>query len=138
SDAIRRRVDLIAARLELDTMAKSLGLAEATRFVSILDLTGVANYTRTIEGGEKVRDYPRGFELEIQIPIFDGGETAVRRSRETYMQAVNRLVEKAVNVRSEVRSAYLTYRGTYDISRQYRNQILPLRKTINEQALLEY
>jgi outer membrane protein TolC len=138
AEAIRRRVDLIAARLELDAMAKSLGLTEATRFVSILDMTGLANYGRTIEDGRKEREYPRGFELEIQVPIFDLGETGVRRSRETYMQAVNRLVEKAVNVRSEVRSAYLTYRGTYDISRQYQTRILPLRKTINEQALLEY
>ncbi|OYY59806.1 MAG: copper resistance protein, partial [Rhizobiales bacterium 35-66-30] len=78
------------------------------------------------------------FELEIQIPIFDGGEVNVRRSRETYMQAVNRLMEKAVNVRSEARAAYLTYRGSYDIARQYQNSILPLRRTINEQALLEY
>jgi outer membrane protein TolC len=54
------------------------------------------------------------------------------------MQAVNRLVERAVNARSEVRSAYQTLRATHDISRQYRNQILPLRKTINEQALLAY
>ncbi len=30
------------------------------------------------------------------------------------------------------------YRGSYDIARQYQNSILPLRRTINEQALLEY
>lgn len=54
------------------------------------------------------------------------------------MQAVNRLMEKAVNVRSEARGAYVTYRASYDIARQYQAKILPLRKTINEQALLEY
>ena len=54
------------------------------------------------------------------------------------MQAVNRLMEKAINVRSEARAAYQTYRASHDIARQYQNSILPLRRTINEQALLEY
>jgi outer membrane protein TolC len=132
--AIRKRVDLIAARLELERLAKSLGLTEATRFVSVLELSGISGYRRT----ESERAHPIGYELEIQIPIFDLGEVNVRRARETYMQAVNRLAERAVNVRSEVRSAYQTLRGTHDISRQYRTQILPLRKTINEQALFAY
>lgn len=133
-DAVRRRTDLIAARLELDAMAKSLGLTEATRFVSLLEGGYRGNYQRA--DGETLR--PQGFELEVQIPIFDFGEVNVRRARETYMQAVNLLMEKAVNVRSEARAAYVTYRASYDIARQYQTKILPLRKTINEQALLEY
>lgn len=137
-EAVRKRVDLIAARLELDAMAKTLGLTEATRFVSMLDGGWRGNYERVSENGTRESSSPRGFELEIQIPIFDGGEVNVRRARETYMHAVNRLMEKATNVRSEARAAYLTYRGSYDIARQYQNSILPLRKTINEQALLEY
>ncbi len=137
-EAIRKRVDLIAARLQLDAMAKSLGLTDATRFVSILELTGISKYERLREEGETEKVQSKGFELEFQIPIWDLGEVEQRRARELYMQAVNRLVAKAVNVRSEARGAYVTYRATYDISRQYRNQILPLRKIINEQALLEY
>jgi outer membrane protein TolC len=137
-EALRKRVDLIAARLELDAMAKSLGLTEATRFVSLLDGGWRGNYERVSEDGNRESSFPQGFELEIQVPIFDLGEVNVRRSRETYMQAVNRLLEKAVNVRSEARAAYLTYRANYDIARQYQSRILPLRKTINEQALLQY
>jgi len=137
-DAVRKRVDLIAARLELDALRKTLGLTEATRFISMLDVGWRGNYERVSEDGVRESASPRGFELEIQIPIFDGGEVNVRRSRETYMEAVNRLMEKAINVRSEARAAYLTYRASYDIARQYQNSILPLRRTINEQALLEY
>ncbi|MGE0238873.1 MAG: TolC family protein [Parvibaculaceae bacterium] len=137
-DAVRKRVDLIAARLELDAMAKSLGLTQSTRFISMLDGGLISNYERAKEDGETERAHPKGFELEVQIPIFDFGETKVRRARETYMQAVNRLLEKAVNVRSEARAAYLTYRASHDIARQYQNRILPLRKTVNEEALLRY
>lgn len=138
ADAVRKRVDLIAARLELDALAKSYGLTQSTRFISMLDGGLRSNYERSREEGITDKSYPKGFELEIQIPIFDFGEVKVRRARETYMQAVNRLLEKAVNVRSEARAAYLTYRASYDIARQYQTRILPLRKTVNEEALLRY
>jgi len=138
ADAIRKRVDLMVARLELDAMAKSFGLTKATRFISVLDLAGIANSSTETDGHDTTQSETRGLELEVQVPIFDLGEAGVRRSNETYMQAVNRLVEKAVNVRSDVRSAYISYRATYDISWQYRNRILPLRTTIDEQSLLEY
>lgn len=137
-DAVRGRVDLIAARLELDAMAKTVGLTNATRFISLLDAGWRGNYSRVTEDGVRQTSSPQGFELEIQIPIFDLGEVNVRRSGEMYMRAVNRLMEKAVNVRSEARAAYLTYRGRYDITQQFQNRILPLRRTINEQAQLEY
>jgi outer membrane protein TolC len=53
-------------------------------------------------------------------------------------RAVNRVIEKAVNVRSEARQAYQTYRGTYDVVRHYEREILPLRQIITEQTLLNY
>ncbi|MPY73993.1 MAG: TolC family protein [Alphaproteobacteria bacterium] len=134
AEAIRRRVDLIAARIELDATARALGLTDATRFVSLLELSGIFNYERS--GGES--SHPLGFELAIQIPIFDLGEVGVRRAREVYMQALNRLVEKAVDIRSEARSAYRTYHASYDIARQYKTSILPLRKIISEEAVLQY
>ena len=54
------------------------------------------------------------------------------------MQAANRLAEKAVNVRSEAREAYTTYRASHDIARQYIANVLPLRKIIQDEALLQY
>ena len=54
------------------------------------------------------------------------------------MQAVNRLTAKAVNVRSEAREAYQSYRSAYDIARQYRREVLPLRKIISDETLLRY
>jgi outer membrane protein TolC len=134
--AMGKRVDLAAMRLELEATAKSLGLTRATRFVTMLDLAGLSNTTGSTETGESETEF--GAELELQIPLFDLGESSARRSTETYMMAVNKLTEQAINARSEVRAAYVRYRATYDISWQYRNRILPLRATIDEQAALEY
>jgi outer membrane protein TolC len=54
------------------------------------------------------------------------------------MQAVNRLVARAVDVRSEAREAYQAYRAAYDIAQHYRRDVLPLRKIISDEMLLRY
>jgi outer membrane protein TolC len=133
SDAVGHRIDLQIARLELVALAKSLDLTEATRFVTLLDLAGIDR--RTTEPG--VAPFSeRGFDIQFQIPIFDGGEVRVRQAAETYRRAYNRLTEKAVNVRSEAREAYRAYRSAYDIASQYQRNVLPLRQTITEEMQL--
>jgi outer membrane protein TolC len=54
------------------------------------------------------------------------------------MAAANRLAERAVNVRSEAREAYLRYRGNYDLARHYQGRVLPLQKRIQDEATLQY
>jgi outer membrane protein TolC len=135
-EAVRRRVDLQIARIELDALAKSHGLTDASRFINLLEVSGIKKTKIERESGERIRD--RGFEVELQLPIFDGGEVRFRQAELNYQQAVNRLVEKAVNVRSEARGAYRTYRSTYDIAAHYRSEVLPLRKIISDETLLRY
>jgi outer membrane protein TolC len=134
-DAVTHRIDLQIARIELDALAKALNLTEASRFVTLLDVAGIAKTTRDPEGS---RFRERGYDIQFQIPIFDGGEVRVRQATETYNQAFNRLTEKAVAVRSEARDAYRTYRSTYEIARQYQREVLPLRKIITEEMQLRF
>src|SRR5205807_2247454 len=70
-EAVRRRLDLQIARLELAALAKSYGLTQAMRFVNLLELSGVARDTRERPSGARIND--RGFELELQIPLVDCG-----------------------------------------------------------------
>jgi outer membrane protein TolC len=74
--------------------------------------------------------------LRSRFSIF--GEVRARQAEQIYMRALNRLAEKAVNVRSEARDAYRVYRSTYDIASHYRREILPLRKIISDETLLRY
>jgi outer membrane protein TolC len=143
AEAIERRIDLAIARMELDALAKSLGLTRTTRFVTDLEVAGMRNSERKTEfndlgEAETERTRWKGIEVEFQIPIFDFGESRERQAEALYMRAVHRLAELAVNIRSEARSAYRTYRAAYDISAQYRNEVLPLRKTISDETLLQY
>jgi outer membrane protein TolC len=134
-DAVSHRLDLQVARMELAALAKSLDLATATRFVTLLDLAGIDRRTKDPEGAP-FRE--RGFDVQFQIPVWDGGEVRVRQAGETYNLAFNRLTEKAVNVRSEARDAYRTYRSTYDVASHYQREVLPLRKIIAEEMQLRF
>jgi outer membrane protein TolC len=134
TEAVRRRVDLQIARIEADALAKSYGLTKATRFINLLDVSGVSRTQR--EGG--VSGTGGGVEVDFQVPIFDFGEVRLRQASEAYMQAVNRLTEKAVNVRSQAREAYQSYRSSYDIARHYGREVLPLRKIISDETMLRY
>ncbi|RXH28691.1 copper resistance protein [Bradyrhizobium nanningense] len=135
ADAVAHRIDLQIARLELAALAKALNLTEATRFVTLLDLAGISRRTQDPESAP-FRE--RGFDVQFQIPIFDGGEVRVRQAAETYNLAFNRLTERAVNVRSEARDAYRVYRSTYDIASHYQREIIPLRKIITEEMQLRF
>jgi len=133
--AVSHRVDLQVARMELVALAKTLDLTEATRFVTLLVIAGIDKRTHD---PETTPFKEHGFDVQFQIPIFDGGEVRVRQAAETYRQAVNRLTEKAVNVRSEARDAYRVYRSTYDIAAHYQREVLPLRQIITEEMQLRF
>ena len=134
-DAVEHRIDLQIARIELGALAKSLNLTEASRFVTMLDVAGIDRKTRDPDT-PPFRE--RGFDVQFQIPIFDGGEVRVRQAAETYNQAFNLLTEKAVNVRSEARDAFRVYRSTYDIAGHYQREVLPLRKIISDEMQLRF
>lgn len=134
-EAVRLRIDLEVARIELEALAKSYSLSGATRFISLLDVAGISNRKQE-PGGEPFTE--RGGGVEVQIPVFDLGEANLREAGQVYMQAVNRLIAKAVSVRSEAREAYQSYRAAYDIARHYEREVLPLRKIISDETLLRY
>ena len=153
--AVTSRVDLEVARMELAILAKEYSLTNATRFIDVLDVRGVSRYERKditevdyrldpgptlvrTETPAKEKAEWHGIDVEFQIPIYDFGEARTRLAEETYMRAVNRLLDKAVNVRADAREAYQTYRGAYDVAKYYDKDILPLRDIISEQTLLNY
>ena len=137
-EAVRRRVDLIIAQMEIDILAKQFGLTTRTRFINVLEVGAASSREKEIEEGAAVITKRRGGEVEFQIPIYDFGEARVHLAEETYMRAVHRLIERAVNVRADAREAYQAYRGAYDIAKHYDREILPLRQVISDEMLLNY
>jgi outer membrane protein TolC len=129
--AMAQRLDVQGAKLAAEQTAKNLNLTHATRFINVLEF-GLSRKTSNEAPTEK------GWEIAVELPIFDWGDARIARAEAVYMQSLNHAAETAVNARSEVREAYGGYRSAYDIARQYREQIVPLRQQIAEQNLLRY
>ncbi|TSA15912.1 MAG: TolC family protein [Betaproteobacteria bacterium] len=131
--AMDQRLDVQAAKLETEALAKNLGLTRATRFINVLEF-GPAR----VQEGLRSEPYKRGYEVSLELPLFDWGTAKVAKAEALYMQAVYRAAETAINARSEVREAYRGYRSGFDIAMHYRDEIVPLRKRISEENQLRY
>ncbi len=129
--AMAQRLDVQGARLMAEQTAKNLGLTRTTRFVNVLELGYLNN--RSNEAPTQ-----RGWEIGLELPLFDGGDARTARAQAVYLQAVDRAAETAINARSEVREAYGAYRSAYDIALHQRDELVPLRKLIAEENLLRY
>lgn len=129
--AMEQRLDVQMAKRDAHATASALGLTKATRFINVLD----AGYTNMSETGA-----PRanGYEIELELPLFDWSGARTARAEAMYMQSVHRTADLAIRARSQVREAYSAYRTTYDLARHYQNEVVPLRKKISDEVLLRY
>ena len=129
--ALAQRLDVAAARQDAAAIAASLGLTRTTRFVNVLEL-GAARKSETGMPAE------RGYEVSIELPLFDWGGARSARAEALYMQSLRQVAETAVNARCQARERYLGYRAAWDLARHYRDEVLPLRKQISSEVLLRY
>ncbi len=129
--AMTQRLDVQAARLGTEQLAQNLGLSKATRLINVLEFGVVRNTSNQMPT-------QRGYEVSLELPLFDWGDAKVAKAEALYMQALHRTAETAVNAQSEVRLAYALYRSSFDIAVHYRDEILPLKKKISDENLLRY
>ncbi len=129
--ALQSRLDLQAAKAQLQASAAGLGLSKVTRFVNVLELE-LKHHSAS--------DAPRqtGTEIGFEIPLFDWGEARVARAQAQYLQDAHRAVQIAIEARSEVREAYQGYRSAHALARHYRDEVLPLARRVSEENLLRY
>jgi outer membrane protein TolC len=129
--ALAQRLDVQGAKLAAEQTARQLGLTRTTRFVNVLELGLLRNSSNEAPT-------QRGWEISVELPLFDWGDARVARAEAIYMQALHRAAQTAINARSEVREAYTGYRSAYDIARHHRDEIVPLSQRIAEENLLRY
>lgn len=134
--ALQERLDVRSSVAESGYVADSLGLVKASGFINALDATYRRNTLFDNAAGTK--ETKKGWELELPLPIFDWGGAGNARAQAVYLQSVARVRHTAINARSEAREAYHGYRTAYDVAVHYRDEVVPLRKFINDEVLLRY
>jgi outer membrane protein TolC len=129
--ALDQRLDVLAARRGAEATARSLGLTRATRFVNALEL-GPAT---VLEQGEAAK---KGYQISIELPLFDWGTSRVARAEATYMRAVARVAEVALDARSEVREVHAGYAAAWDVADRYGRMVVPVAGRIADESLKRY
>jgi outer membrane protein TolC len=131
-----------AGRLDV-RMAQSTAAANARAqglnlFTSLVDIElGVVRNT-VFDNAENTRETGRGYEVEVRLPLFDWGGVRRDAMNASTLAAANRLEAIARAAGSHLRESYSAYRTAYDIAAHYRDEIIPLRKTISDENLLRY
>ena len=135
-DFAAQRLDVRLAQYELSSAAKAQGLSAITSFTDVE--AGVRrDRIRDVDTGVSARGLS-GVELAIRLPLFDWGDLQRGSMNAQTLASANRLeaVQRAAG--SHLRESYSAYRSAYDIARHYRDEVVPLRKTISEENLLAY
>ena len=129
------RLDIRLARAALEANAATRSTTLVQSFTDIE--LGVVRATR-FEDAAGTRTTGRGFEISVRLPVFDWGDAQREALDAQTLALANRLEGTVRAAGSNLRVAYSAYRTTYDIARHYRDEILPLRKTIAEENVLRY
>jgi outer membrane protein TolC len=135
TQATRGRLDIRLAQLDLEASAKAQGLNTVMSFTDI-ELT--ARRDTKFDNAAGTRTDPRGFEIDVRLPIFDWGGMQRDAMDARTLAAVNQLEATVRGVGSNLRQSYSAYRTAYDIARHHRDEVIPLRKIIAEENQLRY
>jgi len=133
STLLQNRLDLQLMRTRMDELQHSLKLTRSTRFVNVLDVGA----TR-VKQGPRDAPYERGYTVTLEVQIFDSGAARVKKSEAIYAQSVDRFTQAAIEARSQIRLTYANYRAAFELAKQQRDEVLPLRKAIAQENLLRY
>ena len=135
STATDQRLDVQLARSQLDAAGKAQGLNLVTSLVDVE--LGVRRDT-VFDNGVGKAFARRGYELGIRLPIFDWGNAKRDTMNAQSIAAVNRYESTVRGATSQLRESYSAYRTAYDVARHYRDEVVPLRKTMAEENTLRY
>jgi len=134
-DAGRNRLDVQLARATLNAAAKAQGLVGIT---SLTDIEVSARKGSVSDGATGTSTSRHGYEVGVRLPIFDWGSMQRDAMNAQTLAAANNLEATVRAAGSGLRESYAAYRSAYDISRHYKEEVLPLRKVMADENILRY
>lgn len=124
SEAIAQRLDIAAARRNIQALGYALSMTKTTRW------TGVVNVS--VEAG-RLRHNNRfafGPAVALEIPLFDRRQAQIAKLEAFKRQAEDELRGLAVDVRADVRSARARVQTTRSVVEHFATVIVPVRESV--------
>ena len=135
SQTLEQRLDVQLAKAALQTAAKSQGLDQITSFTDV-EMTLKSGTVK--DSAAQSSQSRQGVEWGFRLPIFDSGDLKRSAANAQTLAAAQRLQATLDIAHSQSSESYGAYRAAYDISRQYKEDILPLQKIMADENLLRY
>lgn len=133
--AMQQRLDVQQARLQLDGAGKAQGLNLINTLADVE--LGIRRDTVTDTHSGQTSDR-KGYEVAIRLPLFDWGGAQRAAMNAQTLAAANQYESVLRAAAPQLRESYSAYRTSYDLARHYRDEIVPLRKTMGEENVLRY
>ena len=131
--ALDERLDVRMARAELDARRRAQRASRGSRATSTACTSAAVRNSR--DRAERRR---RATRSSLPLPLFDFGDARRACARAGVPgRAATAPRPSASQAASQVREGYGAYRTAYDLARHYRDEIVPLRKTISDEMLLQ-
>jgi outer membrane protein TolC len=131
----QERLDIQQAKTALNAAAKAQGLNKVT---SLTDIELSVRRGSVSDSSTSSYSARRGYEVGVKLPIFDWGDLQRDAMNAQTLAAANQLEATIRSAGSSLRENYAAYRTAYDISRHYKDEVIPLRKVISEENVLRY
>lgn len=130
--AIENRLDVGAARRNVQAMDYALSLAKTTRW------TGTVNVA--VEAGRlrETRRFAFGPSVALEIPLFDQRQASIARLEAFKRRSEHDLRALAINVRADVRAARARLETARGVAEEYGRVVVPLRENIVRASQLHY
>jgi outer membrane protein, heavy metal efflux system len=122
--AIEKRLDVGAARRELQALDYATSLVKTTRWTGMVNVSVEAGRLRS------TRRISFGPSVALEIPLFDQRQAAVARLEAFKRQAENNLQALAVEARSDVRASRVRVATARGVVEEYGKGLVPLRESI--------
>jgi outer membrane protein TolC len=129
------RLDIQLAQTTYNAAAKAQGL---TAITSLTDIEFGIRHDTVFDDAAGTRNNRNGYEISARLPIFDWGDMQRDAMNAQTLAAANRMEATVRAAGSNLRETYFAYRTAYDLSRHYRDEVLPLRRVISEENVLRY
>ena len=129
------RLDIQLAQATYNASAKAQGL---TAITSLTDIELGLRYDTMFDDAAGTHNNRKGYEISVRLPVFDWGDMQRDAMNAQTLAAANQLEATVRAAGSNLRETYAAYRTAYDVSRHYRDEVLPVRKVISEENVLRY
>lgn len=126
--AARERLDLAVAQARWQSATGS----QRTALLGSLDVE--FDFTRETEGGSVTRSR----ELGLSLAMPDAALLRRQAAEASALAAAQRLEQVRAEATSTVRERHAAYTTAHDLARHFRDEVVPLRKTIADEMLLRY